>query len=102
MDGLLKAQGLTQGSVGERMTALGKDPKYLFPDTDAGRAQLLAYLNGLIAGVRPQLSAGLHPEPEGAGDGQAGARRHPGRRRPGLHEHRLRSTARGPRPTTST
>ena len=40
MDGLLKAQGLTQGSVGERMTALGKDPKYLFPDTDAGRAQL--------------------------------------------------------------
>jgi uncharacterized protein (DUF885 family) len=56
MDGLLKAQGLTQGSVGDRMTALGKDPKYLFPNTDAGREQLLAYLNGLISGVRPQLS----------------------------------------------
>jgi uncharacterized protein (DUF885 family) len=56
MDGLLKAQGLTQGSVGDRMTALGKDPKYLFPDTDAGREQLLTYLNGLISGVRPQLS----------------------------------------------
>lgn len=55
MDGLLKAQGLTQGSVGERMTALGKDPKYLFSDDDAGRAQLIAYLNGLIAGVRPKL-----------------------------------------------
>ena len=55
MDGLLKAQGLTQGSVGERMTALGKDPKYLFADTDAGREQLIAYLNGLIAGVRPRL-----------------------------------------------
>lgn len=55
MDGLLKAQGLTQGSVGERMTALGKDPKYLFPDTDAGREQLIAYLNGLIAAVRPRL-----------------------------------------------
>jgi uncharacterized protein (DUF885 family) len=55
MDGLLKAQGLTQGSVGERMTALGKDPKYLFPDTDAGRAQLIGYLNGLIAAVRPRL-----------------------------------------------
>jgi hypothetical protein len=38
------------------MTALGKDPKYLFPDTDAGREQLLTYLNGLISGVRPQLS----------------------------------------------
>jgi uncharacterized protein (DUF885 family) len=56
MDGLLKAQGLTQGTVGARMTALGKDPKYLFPNTDAGRVQLIAYLNGLIAGVRPQLS----------------------------------------------
>jgi uncharacterized protein (DUF885 family) len=55
MDGLLKAQGLTQGSVGERMIALGKDPKYLFPNTDAGRAQLIAYLNGLIAAVRPRL-----------------------------------------------
>ncbi len=56
MDGLLRAQGLTQGSVGDRMTALGKDPRYLFPDSDAGREQLLTYLNGLISGVRPQLS----------------------------------------------
>ena len=56
MDSLLRAQGLTQGSVGERMTALGKDPKYLFANTDAGREQLIAYLNGLIAGVRPKLS----------------------------------------------
>ncbi len=55
MDGLLRAQGLTSGSVGERMTALGKDPKYLFPNTDAGREQLLTYLNGLMAGVRPRL-----------------------------------------------
>jgi uncharacterized protein (DUF885 family) len=56
MDGLLKAQGLTQGSVGERMAALGKDPKFLFSDDDAGRAQLLAYLNAIIASVRPRLS----------------------------------------------
>ncbi|MFC3069331.1 DUF885 domain-containing protein [Phenylobacterium soli] len=56
MDGLLRKQGLTQGSVGERMAALGKDPKYLFPDTDAGRAQLIAYLNGVIASVRPKLA----------------------------------------------
>lgn len=56
MDGLLKAQGMTQGTVGERMTALGNDPRYLFPDTDAGRQQLIAYLNGVIAAVRPRLS----------------------------------------------
>jgi uncharacterized protein (DUF885 family) len=55
MDGLLRKQGLTQGTVGERMAALGRDPKYLFPDTDAGRAELIAYLNGVIAAVRPRL-----------------------------------------------
>ena len=55
MDGLLKAQGLTQGSVGERMTALGKDPRNLYPNTDEGRAQVLDYLNGRIAAVRPLM-----------------------------------------------
>ncbi|WP_165189359.1 DUF885 domain-containing protein [Caulobacter soli] len=59
MDPILKAQGLTQGSVGERVTALTKDPRYLYPDTDAGRAELLAYLNDRIAAIRllmPKLS----------------------------------------------
>jgi len=55
MDTLLKAQGLTQGSVGARMKALGEDPKNLFPNTDAGRAQLLAYLNGRVADIRTRL-----------------------------------------------
>jgi uncharacterized protein (DUF885 family) len=56
MDVILKANGLTQGSVGQRMDALGKDPRFAFPDTDAGREQVVDYLNGLIAGVRPQLA----------------------------------------------
>lgn len=56
MDSILKTQGLTKGSVGERMTALGKDPKNLFPDNDAGRAQVIAHLNDLIAGMRPRLT----------------------------------------------
>ena len=55
MDPLLKAQGLTQGSVGARMKALGEDPKNLFPNTDAGRAELLAYLNGRVADMRTRL-----------------------------------------------
>lgn len=55
MDGLLKAQGLTQGTVGERVTALNKDPRFLYPNTDEGRAQLIAYLNGRIAAVRPLM-----------------------------------------------
>ncbi len=55
MDALLKAQGLTQGTVGERMTALGRDPANLFPDTDAGRAQAVAYLQGRIDAMRAQM-----------------------------------------------
>jgi uncharacterized protein (DUF885 family) len=59
MDGLLKKQGLSKGSVGDRMTALSKDPRFLFPDTDAGRAQIIDYLNRLIAttrGLMPKMS----------------------------------------------
>lgn len=55
MDGIMQKQGLTGGTVGERMAALGKDPKQLFPNTDDGRAQLLSYLNGRIADIRTRL-----------------------------------------------
>jgi uncharacterized protein (DUF885 family) len=37
------------------MDALSKDPRYLFPNTDRGRADLLAYLNGIVAKVRERL-----------------------------------------------
>jgi len=55
MEPLLRAQGLTRGTVGERMTALGNDPKHLFPNTDAGRAQILDYVNGRVADIRTRL-----------------------------------------------
>jgi uncharacterized protein (DUF885 family) len=55
MEPLLRAQGLTRGTVGERMTALGKDPRHLFPNTEAGRAQILDYLNGRVADIRTRL-----------------------------------------------
>ncbi|MFL6765534.1 MAG: DUF885 domain-containing protein, partial [Sphingomicrobium sp.] len=49
LDAILKSQGFTQGSVGERLAALNKDPRQLYPATDAGRAALLDSLN---AGVK--------------------------------------------------
>lgn len=55
MDTILKAQGLTNGSVGERVQALNSDPRFLYPDDDAGRAELIAYLNDCIARIRPML-----------------------------------------------
>ena len=55
MDAILRAQGMTQGSVGARVTALNTDPRFLFPDTAAGRAAIIAYCNGRLAAVRPLL-----------------------------------------------
>ena len=53
MDGILKSQGYTQGAVGERMGALTRDPKFLYPNTDEGRRELIAYIEGRIAAIRP-------------------------------------------------
>jgi uncharacterized protein (DUF885 family) len=55
MDAIMQKQGLAGGTVGERMAALGKDPAQLYPNTAAGREQLLAYLNGRIADIRTRL-----------------------------------------------
>jgi uncharacterized protein (DUF885 family) len=49
IDKIIRGQGYSQGSVGERLNALNKDPKQLYAATDAGRAELLA---GLNAGVK--------------------------------------------------
>ena len=49
LDTILRNQGYTQGGVGERLAALNRTPSQLYPDSDAGRADLLA---GLNAGVK--------------------------------------------------
>jgi len=55
MDAIMQKNGMTGGTVGARLAALGKDPSQLYPNTAAGREQLLAYLNGRIADVRTRL-----------------------------------------------
>jgi uncharacterized protein (DUF885 family) len=44
MDAILIAQGLTEGTLTERVQGLMTDPQYIFANTDAGRAEMLAYL----------------------------------------------------------
>jgi uncharacterized protein (DUF885 family) len=55
IDKILRGQGYTQGSVGERIAALNKDPKQLYPDSDAGRAELLASLNAGVKDIYGRL-----------------------------------------------
>jgi len=42
MDAILKSEGYATGSVGERMSELGKEERFYYPNTDEGRAQILA------------------------------------------------------------
>lgn len=54
-DVLLKAQGLTQGSVGDRIAALGKMPEHLYDNTDEAKEQLLRDLNDQMADMARRL-----------------------------------------------
>ena len=60
MDAILKGQGMTQGSVGERVLTLNSDPRQLFPDDDAGRAQLIDYCNERVAMTRALMPKFSH------------------------------------------
>ncbi len=55
MDPILKKLGYTKGTVGDRMNALAKDPRYKFPDNDAGRAEIVAYIQTWLGKIRVEL-----------------------------------------------
>ena len=55
MDGLLKQIGYSQGSVGARMQALAKDPRYQFSEGDKGRAEIMAFIQNRLDWVRAQM-----------------------------------------------
>ena len=54
-DALMKKQGLTQGTVGQRFRAMYDDPKFHYPNTDEGKAKLLADLNDKVKTVQARL-----------------------------------------------
>ncbi|MSO61798.1 MAG: DUF885 domain-containing protein [Acidobacteria bacterium] len=55
MDTILKGAGYTKGTVGERMNALSKDPRYQFADGDQGRAEIVAFIEDRLTWIRAQL-----------------------------------------------
>ncbi len=52
---LLRAEGLTQGSVGARITALGRQDRHLYPNTDAGRTELIADLTAWMNRIKQRM-----------------------------------------------
>jgi uncharacterized protein (DUF885 family) len=59
MDPILTSLGYSQGTVGERMQALAKDPRYKFSEGDKGRAEIMAYIQERIARIRTVLPRGF-------------------------------------------
>jgi uncharacterized protein (DUF885 family) len=55
MDTILTGLGYTKGTVGERMKALAKDPRYQFAEGDTGRAEIMAFIQDRLAWIRAQL-----------------------------------------------
>ncbi len=55
LDPLLKAQGLSDGTVGKRLAAMFADKRYLYDNTDAAKEKLLADLNAKVAVVQAKL-----------------------------------------------
>jgi uncharacterized protein (DUF885 family) len=54
-DPLLRREGLTRGSVGARITELGRQERFLYPNTDAGRAELIADLERQMDAIRARM-----------------------------------------------
>jgi uncharacterized protein (DUF885 family) len=55
MDTILDGLGYTDGSVGARMAKLGEDPRFQYPDNDAGRAEIMADIQKRLAWIRAQM-----------------------------------------------
>ncbi len=55
LDTILKGQGMTQGSVGARLTALNQMPSQLYADSAEGRAELIAGLNESLKKMQAKL-----------------------------------------------
>jgi uncharacterized protein (DUF885 family) len=55
IDALMKSQGMTKGSVGDRLRAMFKDPRFIAPNTDAAKDKIIADLNAKVREVRAKL-----------------------------------------------
>jgi uncharacterized protein (DUF885 family) len=68
MDPVLKEVGYSDGTVGERMTALANDPRYRFPEGDPGRAEIMQLISDRLKWIEAQMPRAfdhvVHPNME--------------------------------------
>jgi len=101
-DRRLRGQGLATGGVAERLRVLAKDPRWLYPDDEAGRDRAVAEMNARIVALRPRVDrafAGLpvapasvqRMAPADVAAGRGGYREAPKADRPGAYYVDLRA-----------
>ncbi|MDP4537061.1 DUF885 domain-containing protein [Alkalimonas collagenimarina] len=64
MDRLLRAEGLSEGSVGERVVQLAKDPRFAYEDSDKGRAEVIADIEAALDRLTPYIPHYFNRVPE--------------------------------------
>lgn len=64
MDIILRAEGLSEGSVGARVDEISKRPDQLYADNDAGRAQIIADFQTMIDDIDKGLSPSFNVRPK--------------------------------------
>jgi uncharacterized protein (DUF885 family) len=109
MDAIMKTQGLTQGTVGQRLRAMYQDPKYRYPNTDEGKEKLIADLNEKVKAIQarlpesfgalPKTPLEIHRVPKAIEAGAPGGYYNAGSldgTRPGIYWINLRDTAEVP------
>ncbi|NEX92365.1 DUF885 family protein [Caulobacter sp. 17J65-9] len=109
-DAILRARGLTQGTVAQRIAALRRDPAQLYSNDDAGRAALIADLQRMTGAMQARLPKWFGQLPKASVDvarmpasieaGASGATYQPPSldgSRPGLFSINLRNLSEWPR-----
>jgi len=79
IDAIMRARGMTQGTVGQRLRGMYSDPRFLAPNTAEAKAKLIGDLNHKMQeiqtllpryfGVLPKAAVEIRQAPEGNGGG---------------------------------
>lgn len=115
IDAEMKRQGLTGGTVGQRLRKMYEDKKFRYPNTDAGKEKLIADLNTKVQAVRaklpqyfgtlPKADLIIKRQPKETEAGAPGGHYNNGSldgKRPGMYYINLRNTAEVPSWTLGT
>lgn len=64
MDAILRAQGLTEGSIGARVQKLARQPEQMYPNTPEGKQQMIARYQAILDDVNANLGDAFNRRPK--------------------------------------